>query len=292
MNILVCIKPAVPGTAIRYAKDSGQPYALETLRMASADAAALQFALELRAAHGGRVSVVSVGGERADEWLQHCLDHGADRALRIDELAVAERQDTARAARLIAPLVREEDVDLVLCASRSADMGSGFFPYALAAAAGFPVVTRVVEVGVDAGELTAVRKLERGWRERYRLPLPLVLAVEETLRAPRHVAMFSHDHRRGMHRTVEVLHSAAVAAVDASTTGLMAAALRLPQPRRRPAARQRAVTSARDRLRRKPAGAPALAPAAQTGGDADAIAAQLIAKIRSWLVRVTDESST
>ena len=292
MNILVCIKPAVPGTAIRYAKDSGQPYALETLRMASADAAALQCALEMRAAHGGRVSVVCVGGERASEWLQHGLDHGADRALRIDGLAVAGRQDTARAARLIAQIVREERVDLVLCASRSADMGSGFFPYALAAAAGLRVVTRVVDVSVDADGLTAVRKLERGWRERHRLPLPVVLAVEEALRAPRHVAMFSQDHRRGMRRTVEVLRSAAVAAPDASTTNLVAVPLRLPQPRRRPPARQRAATSARDRLRRKPASATAPAPAAPTSGDADAIAAQLIARIRSWLTRVTDESST
>lgn len=289
MNVLVCIKPAPPGSAIDYAKDSGRPCVRDSLRLSNGDAAALQFALELRASHGGAVTVVSAGGERVETWLRHCLDQGADRALRIDHAPADATPDTARAARLVAAMAGIERMDLVLCASRSADIGSGYFPYALAEAAGLRVLSRVVEVHVEAREVTVVRRLERGWRERYRLRLPLLLAVEEDLRAPRHVALFSASHRHAMRRAIEVVQPAP--AIESSTTALVAVALELPQPRRRPRAQQRSATSARDRLRRKPLNAVAPQAPAQPGGDADALAAQLIVMIRKWLDTVADEPS-
>lgn len=287
MNILVCIKPVVPAGAVEYAKDTGRPCLREGLRLSNGDAAALEFALDLRAAHGGAVTVVSVGSVAVERCLRHCLDQGADRALRIELPPTDAAPDTARAARLVAAMAGIERMDLVLCASRSADLGSGYFPYALAEASGLRVLSRVIEVFVAADGVTAVRKLERGWRERYRLRLPLLLAVEEELRAPRHVALFGESHRRAMCRSVEVLQPAA--AVEPSTTALEGAALELPQPRRRPRAQQRPANSARDRLRRKPLQAVASKPAAEPGGDVDALAAQLLASIRTWLAPVTDE---
>lgn len=287
MNILVCLKPATPASAIRYATDSGLPYAPDTLRLAETEAAALQFALDLRATHGSVVTVVSAGSARVDPWLQHGLDHGADRALRIDDAASGGLQDTARTARLIAASLREETFDLVLCASRSADSGSGYFPYALAAAADLRVVTRVIDIVVDAGEVIAQRKLERGWRERHRLPLPLLLAVEEDLCAPRHLALFSARHREGMRRVVELRQpDSSVASGDFASP-----ALSLPQARRRPPPTQRAATSARDRLRRKPAATATATAPPVPAGDTATLAADLLAKIRRWLDRGTDESS-
>lgn len=290
VNVFVCIKPQVRGRDVAYAADTGQPIRPTRVHIGETDEVALQAALDLRNRQGGRVTVVSIVERRTDACLEHCLARGADRALRIDYAQAGGEWDPVAVARLAAEVIRSERADVVFCASRSGDLGSGFFPYALARAASYGLVTRIIDFDVAGDGVTAVRKLERGWRERYEIGLPAVLAVEDELTRPRHVAVLGRSHRQAMALQVERRAAAAGDTKPESKTALREVALTLPQPRRRPVLRSKPRGSARDRLRRKRPTGDGKGQAVRLDGDPQEIGRQLVSAIRGWLDRSTDGS--
>ena len=293
MNIFVCIKPQVRSQEVVYAADTGQPLRPVTVQMGETDDVALQAALDLRDRQGGTVTVVSVADDRADLCLKRCLGRGADRALRIAYSVIGGESDTGAAARMVADVVRSERADLIFCASRSGDFGSGFFPYALSRATSCGLVTRVIKLDLTGDGVTAVRKLERGWRERHELELPAVIAVEDELARPRHVAVLGRSHRQAMDLPVECRAAAVMDTGGEGKTALLEVALTVPQPRRRPVARAKPRGSARDRLRRKRPSASGdnKMQAVRLDGDPEDIGRQLVTAIRGWLENTADESS-
>jgi electron transfer flavoprotein alpha/beta subunit len=294
VNIFVCIKPQIRGREVAYAADTGQPLRPATVQMGETDDVALQAALDLSSQKGGAVTVISAADERADALLKHCLERGAARALRVAYSPVRGESDTGAAARMVAGVVGPERADLIFCASRSGDLGSGFFPYAIASEISGGLVTRVIELDLTGEGITAVRKLERGWRERYELELPAVIAVEDELARPRHVPVLGRSHRQAMDLPVECRAAAVVEADGERSTALLEVALTVPQPRRRPVARAKPRGTARDRLRRK---RPTASGDDKTGpvrldGDPEAIGRQLLTAIRGWLEKSKDEPSS
>lgn len=293
MNIFVCIKAQVRGRDVVYAEDTGQPVRPVRLDVGTTDEVALQAALDLRNLKGGTVTVVSAADERADACLQHCLERGADRALRIECPQVPGEMDTTTAARFTAETIRSERADIIFCASRSGDLGSGFFPFVLARAASCCLVTRVIDIDWASDKVTVVRKLERGWRERYNIEPPTVIAVEDELVRPRHVAVLGRTHRQGLMMAVECRTAHIPDGNDESGASLHEVAQTLPQPRRRPVARIKPGGSSRDRLRRKRPIADKAGGKAQPvilDGNPQVIGKELVDTIQGWLAKAKDKS--
>jgi len=293
VNIFVCIKPQVRAREVVYAADTGQPLRPVSVQVGESDDVALQAALDLRSRQGGTVTVVSAADEKADPCLKSCLERGADRALRIEYSVADGESDTGTAARVVADAIRSERAEVIFCASRSGDLGSGFFPYAVSRAASCGLVTRVIELDLTGNRVSAVRKLERGWRERYEIELPAVIAIEDELARPRHVAVLGRSHRQAIDLPVECRAAAQPDTGAESRYALREVGLTVPQPRRRPVARAKPRGSARDRLRRK---RPAAAgdnkmQAVRLEGDPEDIGRQLVSAIRGWLETAPDESS-
>jgi len=293
VNIFVCIKPQVRAREVVYAADTGQPLRPVSVQVGESDDVALQAALDLRSRQGGTVTVVSAADEQADPCLKRCLERGADRALRIEYSVADGESDTGTAARVVADAIRSERAEVIFCASRSGDLGSGFFPYAVSRAASCGLVTRVIELDMTGNRVSAVRKLERGWRERYEIELPAVIAIEDELARPRHVAVLGRSHRQAIDLPVECRAAAQPDTGAESRYALREVGLTVPQPRRRPVARAKPRGSARDRLRRK---RPAAAgdnkmQAVRLEGDPEDIGRQLVSAIRGWLETTPDESS-
>lgn len=294
MNIVICIKPQVSGADVIYASDTGQPVRPVLARMGSTDEVALQAGLDFRKRYGGSVTVLSVAGAgaEADECLNHCLKRGADRALRVEYIPSADKLDTAASARQAGAIVLSEAADIIFCASQSDDLGSGFFPYALAASADYCLVTGVIDIEFDGENIKAVRKLERGWRERYELQLPLVIGVDAELAQPQHSAVLGRGYRQAMAVPIECREAVAESGV-ASSTELQELGLTLPQARRRPVSRGKSRGSSRDMLRRKRPGAAASKDGAgpvRLDGDPADIGRQLVSAIRGWLKTSAEKS--
>ncbi|MEH0845018.1 mycofactocin-associated electron transfer flavoprotein beta subunit [Micromonospora sp. CPCC 205711] len=148
----------------------------------AADRCALEYALRLAAAGGGRCVAVSVAPEAADAMLRQALAAGADEALRV---AVPEGgpdlDDGSATAALLAGALgaRYGRVDVVLCGDHSLDRGTGATPAFLADRLGAAQALGLRDLTLDgADRLRAVRRLDGGRQELLSVPLPAVCSVE------------------------------------------------------------------------------------------------------------------
>jgi electron transfer flavoprotein beta subunit len=139
-----------------------------------ADQAALEWALRTGEAWGHAVVAVTAGPELADAVLRDALAAGASEAIRVDLPAGAPSEAVAAG---LAPHL--SGCDIVWCGDASLDRGSGSVPAYLAAHLGAAQALGLVQIDVGpAGELTALRRLDGGRRERLRVTAPSVCSVE------------------------------------------------------------------------------------------------------------------
>ena len=139
-----------------------------------ADQAALEWALRLGAEWNEPVIAVTAGPAAADAVLRDALSVGATRALRVD--VGADVASTAVAAGIAAALGHVPTA--VLCGAWSLDRGSGAVPAFLAAELGAHQALGLVTLAPSGRDLLAERRLDRGARERLRVPPPAVCSVE------------------------------------------------------------------------------------------------------------------
>ncbi len=148
------------------------------------DKSALEIALELRDAHGGTVTVVSMGPPFAKDLLRLCLGMGADRALLASDRRFAGA-DTYPTSLVLARLVqRAGPHDLVLCGDESADAATGQVPAGVAEWLNVPQITFVDQLRIHQGWFLARRNLGPV-TETVGVPPPALVAVVSGANQPR-----------------------------------------------------------------------------------------------------------
>lgn len=174
MNVLVCMKqildPDIPAREFRI-----DPGAREAVR-GSADLVAnifcenaLETALQLRAAAGGQVAVLTYGTDDAEDVLRKALAMKADAAALVekedashpDALAVAKV--LAAAARRLADETWGAPADLVMVGRESGDWGVGQTGGLLAEELGLPFVALVDHVESREGGVRLRRQTDSGF---------------------------------------------------------------------------------------------------------------------------------
>lgn len=166
LNILVCVKQVpdinlvkmdpVTGSLIR----AGVPAILNPL-----DANALEAAVRVKEAHGGSITVITMGPDMAKEALRECLAAGADRAVLLSDRAFANADTLATSYVIVSAAKMLGDFDLIFCGKESLDGATGQMGSQLAERFGASQISstaKIVEVDTDARTLTAERDLERG----------------------------------------------------------------------------------------------------------------------------------
>jgi electron transfer flavoprotein beta subunit len=147
-----------------------------TAGMSPADAAALEWALRAAEVWGQRVTAVVAGPAGAEAVLREALGCGAADAVRID---LDPDAPSATVAAALAVVLREIEATNVWCGDHSLDRGSGSVPAYLAAELGAAQALGLVAVELGPpGQLTALRRLDGGRRERLALSGNAVLSVE------------------------------------------------------------------------------------------------------------------
>lgn len=149
------------------------------------DRHALEAAVQLVEAHGGTVTVVTMGPASAKAALKECVSVGATRGVHVlDDALVGS--DALTTARVLAAAVRRlGPVDLVLAGARSYDGAAAAVPAMVAELLDLPQVTAVEAIEHD-GDALVCRQVVEGGHARVRLPLPGVVSVEEQLNTPRY----------------------------------------------------------------------------------------------------------
>jgi electron transfer flavoprotein beta subunit len=151
---------------------------------------AVEEALQLKEAHGGAVTVLSMGPDRATEAIRKALSMGADAAVHLtdDALAGSDAVGTARAlAAAIGAVgsISGGEVDLVLAGNEASDGRSAAVPAMVAEVLGLPALTHARKVTVEGGTLTVHRETDDGVVV-LSAELPAVVSVGEKINEPRY----------------------------------------------------------------------------------------------------------
>jgi electron transfer flavoprotein beta subunit len=148
------------------------------------DSRGVEIALQLTEAHGGEVTVVTMGPERATETLRKALAMGAHKAVHIVDDALAG-SDALQTSAALAAALRTLTFDLLIAGNEATDGRTGSIPSMLAERLDLPAVTQVQKLEVDGGQLRAERTDEAGYSE-VTATLPAVVSVTEKLTEPRY----------------------------------------------------------------------------------------------------------
>ncbi|MEW9532660.1 electron transfer flavoprotein subunit beta [Microbispora sp. NPDC049125] len=186
MNIVVCVKQ-VPDTATERKLRSDD----KTLDRDAADGVvneldeyAVEEALRLKEAHGGEVTVLSMGPARATETIRKALAMGADKAVHLTDDAL-HGSDALSTSYAIAQTLKKIGFDLVVLGSESTDARTGMLAAMLAERLGVAQLTLAGKVEVNGQAITVERLTDYG-HDRVEASLPAVVSVVEKINEPRY----------------------------------------------------------------------------------------------------------
>jgi electron transfer flavoprotein beta subunit len=186
VNIVVCVKQ-VPDTAVERTLRPGDG----TLDRETPDGLineldeyAIEEGLKIAEAHGGEVTVLSMGPGKASESIRKALSMGADKAVHVSDEALAG-SDALATSLVLAQVLRQAGFDLVILGSESTDARTGVVPAMLAERLGVPQLTLASKVDVDGGSVTVRRVTDEGYAV-VTGSLPAVVSVVEKINEPRY----------------------------------------------------------------------------------------------------------
>jgi electron transfer flavoprotein beta subunit len=190
MKIAVCIKQ-VPTREWQPRLNDDKTWVRDqdvSYEMNEPDAYALEEALRLREKHSGEVVVCSAGPARAQQVIREALARGADRAIHVEDDALAAA-DAFTAAAALAPAMAEQQFDLILTGLQSDDQGHAQFGPVLAEKLGIPHSTIIMAVEISSASLRVKRELEGGWFQYVTMPLPALLTIQSGINQLRYATL-------------------------------------------------------------------------------------------------------
>ncbi len=232
MNIVVCVKqvPEVTDAQLEINAD-GTEILKEDLEfdINEWDNYAVEEAVRLKEAHGGKVTVVTLGDEDAEDVLRTALAMGADEAIRIDEEGF-KFSDAKGIAKGLYRAVRDLPFDLLLTGAQSSDDGWAQVGPMLAELLALPYASLVVGIEVGEGRITVNRELESNTQERVELPLPAALTIQTGINNPRYVSIMGIQKVRRIEITETNASEMGLNETEIGTQGSGVASQRLSPP--------------------------------------------------------------
>ncbi len=148
------------------------------------DTRGVEAALQLTEKHGGEVTVVTMGPDRATDALRKALAMGVDKAVHISDDGLAG-SDALQTSAALAAALRTLSADLIIAGNESTDGRTGSVPSMLAERLGLPQITSVRTLEIDGTTLRAERVRDGGYSE-VTATLPAVVSVTEKINEPRY----------------------------------------------------------------------------------------------------------
>ncbi|QFY12452.1 electron transfer flavoprotein subunit beta [Nonomuraea phyllanthi] len=186
MNIVVCVKQ-VPDTATERKLRSDD----KTLDRDAVDGVvneldeyAVEEALRLKEAHGGEVTVLTMGPGKATETIRKALAMGADKAVHLSDDAL-HGSDALSTSYAMAQVLKKIGFDLVILGSESTDARTGVLAAMLAERLGAPQLTLANKVDIEGTSISVQRITDYGF-DKVEATLPAVVSVVEKINEPRY----------------------------------------------------------------------------------------------------------
>jgi electron transfer flavoprotein beta subunit len=154
------------------------------------DEFAVEEALRIREKQGGSVTLISAGsaaGPKAQETLRVGLAMGADKAIFINDPAVAGC-DGLGIARLLTAVIKDTPYDLIIAGQRAVDDDAYLAGQAVAENLKIPAVNLVVKEEIADGKIQCHRTVEGGTVV-LEAPLPALITTQRGLNEPRYTSL-------------------------------------------------------------------------------------------------------
>lgn len=194
LNMMICVKPVPdsrywdklrldPNTKVL--RREGIPTIISPL-----DKNAIEEALRIKEARGGKVSVISMGPPNTTEVLAMAYALGVDQAYLLSDRAFAGADTLATACALASGISMLGSFDLVLFGNESLDGSTGQVGPQVAEMLNMPSITRVEKVEFVDDETMHVRsRIESGYTVT-EVKLPAALAVTRDINVARLTPVF------------------------------------------------------------------------------------------------------
>ncbi len=227
MNIIACVK-RVPTTDIqpKVAADgtSLDPAGVKYM-LSFYDDIAVEQGVQLKEAHGGEVTVLTLGPADSAKELRECLAKGADKAVILKDDAWTSR-DAFATAQALSSAIGGMDAQIVLCGRVATDRDNAAVGPMVATLLGWSCVTDVIELKFDGTKGTAKRESEAGI-ETLEFTAPAVITCQKGLAEPRYAGL----------KGIMAAKKKPVDEVDVSPAAPQATVKQLELPPARPAGR-------------------------------------------------------
>jgi electron transfer flavoprotein beta subunit len=148
------------------------------------DEYAIEEALRIQEAHGGEVTLLTMGPQRAAESIRKALSMGPDKAVHVVDDAL-HGSDALATSRVLAAALGTLDADLVLCGAESTDGRVQVMAHMLAERLGVAALTGARKLTVDGSSVTVERQTEEGY-EVVTATTPAIVSVWDTINDPRY----------------------------------------------------------------------------------------------------------
>jgi electron transfer flavoprotein beta subunit len=186
MNIVVLVKqvPDTEGDRKLNPSDNTVDRAAVDPVINYIDEFAIEEGLRLKEEHGGEVTILTVGPERATESIRKALSMGADKAVHVSDDAL-HGSDAVATAKALAKALGTLEWDLAIAGSEATDARGAVVPAMVAEILGVPQLTQARKVTVDGSTVTIERVTDTGY-QKVEGSTPAVISVVEKINDPRY----------------------------------------------------------------------------------------------------------
>ena len=185
MNLFVCIKQVPATNRVQVDEQTGVlRRAGVASKMNPYDLSALEVALRLREAHGGTVTVGTMGPPQAQAVIREAFRMGADAGYVFSDRRLGGADVLATSYTLSQAIRSVGDFNLILCGKQTTDGDTAQVGPAIAESLGIPHAAWVSRLTARADGVDAEQQLQ-DIVETVHLPFPCLITVEPDIFTPR-----------------------------------------------------------------------------------------------------------
>jgi electron transfer flavoprotein beta subunit len=193
MNIVVCCKqvidPEAPPASFKVDANKIAPPAGVPPVISPFDECAVEAALKVRDAKGGKVTVLSLGVNLLRDVVKKPLSMGADELILLEDPAFDGGDGASIAYALSLAIKKIGQFDLIFCGRQAADWDSGQVGSGIAEMLGLPSVTLARKIEITADNKAKVERVTADGYDVIQVGLPALITVSNEIGAPRYPTM-------------------------------------------------------------------------------------------------------
>lgn len=190
-NMIVCVKqiadPEAPPGSFKVDETAkrAMPAAGVSQVVSPFDEQAVEAALRVKDAHGGKITVLSLGKDFVMDVIKKPLSMGADELILLQDPAFESDDSHATAYALAMAIKKVGEYDLIFCGRQAADWDAGQVGSGIAELLGIPSITPAQKVELVDSKIKVERVVTDGYEVIEASP-PLLITVSNELGEPRY----------------------------------------------------------------------------------------------------------